>query len=66
MLQNSILVGQYFRRESLFIISITDVLELFLGQLKEFGFLGYSDVNVHNILHEEGSLVYDRTLVKLL
>jgi len=59
------LIGQYLCRETLLIVPVTNVLELLLGQLQQLGFFRYSDIDVHDILHKEGSLVDDRSLVKL-
>jgi hypothetical protein len=64
LLKNFVLIGKDLGRESHLVITVTDLLEFLLGKLEDFGFSLYLDVDVHDVLHEEGTLIDNRTCVE--
>lgn len=61
LFQNLVLVCEHFGREPDLIVTVSNLLELVLGQLEDLGFSMHFDVHIHDVLHEEGTLVDDRS-----
>ena len=66
LLQDLVLIDQEVSAEGLIFILLNKVLHLVMAEAEQFGIAYAAQVNIHLVLHEEGSLVDGRTLVQLL